>query len=101
GLTIIAFRSQVREAAVAAAPPPDAPAGEDTDVRSQLQVDAVEVLVGEGLVPSLGKDEGPFLQRVKAFRKQLASDFGLVLPKVKLRDAPRKPVHEYEIRIHG
>ncbi len=74
---------------------------DEGDLRSMLTVDPIEVLVGDGLVPLLGEDEGPFMRRVKAFRKQYAFDYGFIFPKVRIRSVSKKATNEYEVRILG
>ena len=101
-LIYFAFRNQATELAEAAAIDISKPdAGGEEDLRSLLQVEPIEIMIGDQLVPLLGKDEGPFLRRVQALRKQFALDYGFIFPKVRVRDLPRMGGNEYEMRIHG
>jgi flagellar biosynthesis protein FlhA len=101
GLAVMALRKQGREAIEAVAAIPAPAAEEEGELRSLLQVDPIEVHVGDALVPLVGQDDGPLLRRVQALRKQLAMDLGFVLPKVKVRSGLRSSPSDYEIRVQG
>ena len=77
-----------------------APAGSE-DLASLLPVDPIEMQVAPGLVPLLGQNEGPFMRRVQAFRRQYALDYGFVFPPVRVREIARKGSNEYEVRIQA
>lgn len=104
GLIVYAVRGKAQEAlaaaggAIEAAPPA---MGEAEELRSLLPIDPVEILVGPGLVPVLGEDDGPFMRRIQAFRRQYAMDFGFIFPKVRIREAGKRSPQEYEVRIGG
>ena len=67
-----------------------------------LQLDALELEVGYGLLPLIDLDKGGELPgRITALRKQLATDLGIVLPSVHLRDNLRLESHEYRVRLRG
>jgi flagellar biosynthesis protein FlhA len=58
--------------------------------------------VGHGLLRLIDLDKGGELPgRVTNLRKQVASDLGLVLPPVHLRDNLRLDANEYRIRLRG
>jgi flagellar biosynthesis protein FlhA len=67
-----------------------------------LQLDALELEVGFGLLPliDLAKN-GELPGRVTALRKQMATDLGIVLPSVHLRDNLRLEPNEYRVRLRG
>lgn len=73
-----------------------------TDPYDQVQVEPVEMLLGSGLAAMLdGAEKTVLLERVAEFRKQFGVDMGLVLPKVKFKDAPAAQVNQYEISLFG
>jgi flagellar biosynthesis protein FlhA len=67
-----------------------------------LSLDALELEVGFGLLPliDLAKN-GELPGRVTALRKQMATDLGIVLPSVHLRDNLRLEPNEYRVRLRG
>ena len=66
-----------------------------------LPVEPIEVLVGSGWVELVSQTDGLFVERVASFRKQHAQELGLVLPRVRFKDAMRLGAERYEICIDG
>ncbi len=83
------------EKAAAAAPP-------EKRVEDFLTIDPMEMTIGLGLLsladPGRG---GDLMQRITGVRNSIASDIGIVLPKVRVRDEMSLEQSEYEIRIAG
>ncbi len=83
------------ERAEAAAPPPKR-------VEDFLTIDPMEVSIGLGLLgladPARG---GDLMQRITGVRNAIATDLGVILPKVRVRDEMSIGELEYEIRIEG
>jgi flagellar biosynthesis protein FlhA len=82
------------------------PAEEIGTVPERLQdlivVDAIELEVGHALLRLIDLDKGGELpSRVTSLRKQIATDLGLILPPVHLRDDLRLDPNEYRIRLRG
>ncbi|MCG8670711.1 MAG: flagellar biosynthesis protein FlhA, partial [Pseudomonadales bacterium] len=73
----------------------------DDDLYQQIQVDPVEIFVGDALVDQLGKDSGMFMDKVKQFRKQFAMDMGFVIPAVKVKENSALKDCQYRINIYG
>lgn len=71
-------------------------------VEDFLTVDPMEISIGMGLLsladPARG---GDLMQRISHVRNQMASDIGIVLPKVRVRDESGLAENDYEIRING
>jgi flagellar biosynthesis protein FlhA len=71
-------------------------------IQDLIAVDAIEVEVGHGLLRLIDLEKGGELPgRVTNVRKQVASDLGLVLPPVHLRDNLRLDANEYRIKLRG
>jgi flagellar biosynthesis protein FlhA len=89
--------------APAAALPADAPKpGAPERLADLVHVDPLEVEVGHGLLSLIDVDRGGELPgRVSALRKQVATDLGVVLPQVHLRDNLALEGHEYKVRMRG
>jgi len=79
-------------------PLPDSPEG----IVMDLQIDALELGLSYDIIdlvdPNVG---GDLLIRVKALRRKLAMELGLVLPTVRTRDDTDLPLATYRIRLHG
>ncbi len=88
----------------AGALPGSAPARsqETTDVRSLLKVDALELEIGFGLVPMIDPARGgDLLERVNYIRRQIASELGFIVPKIRIRDNLRLGPNQYVIKLRG
>ncbi|MTV41474.1 flagellar biosynthesis protein FlhA [Duganella radicis] len=73
----------------------------EKDAYDMLKVEPVEVLVGANLVPLVSGEKTVFMERIAAIRKQYALDSGMVLPRVRFRDAPSLGANAYELQVFG
>jgi flagellar biosynthesis protein FlhA len=64
-----------------------------------LRTDPLLVEVGFGLVPLI--EEGAVLEKIRTIRYQLASESGLILPPIRVRDNLELPSDEYRISLRG
>lgn len=71
------------------------------DPYALLSVEPVEVHMGARWVPLVTRADGVFMERIAAFRKQHAQEFGMVLPPVRFRDGAKLTPDRYEILIDG
>ncbi len=75
---------------------------EPENVTSLLQVDHLEVEIGYSLIPLVDEDQhGDLLERITGIRRQMASDLGLVVPPIRIRDNMQLQPSEYVIKIKG
>lgn len=75
--------------------------GAEEDVYDMLSVDALEIKVGQNLIPMFGGDDSLMMDRIAAFRKQYALEAGFVMPKVRAKDNKKLPPQVYEIYVYG
>jgi flagellar biosynthesis protein FlhA len=73
----------------------------DDDVYALLDVEPLEVRVGQNLVPMVSGPDVELMDRIAAFRKQYALDVGFVVPKVRIRDDNKLEPNGYKINIFG
>jgi len=59
------------------------------------------VRVGAALIPFFGAEDSALMERIAGFRKQFALDFGLVIPRVRIKDDRKLAGQHYEIWIQG
>ena len=78
-----------------------APVAEEEEPISQsLAIDEIKIELGYGLLPLINDLEGRRLtDQIKALRRTLATDFGFVMPAVRILDNMRLPSQGYCIRI--
>ncbi len=72
----------------------------DERIEDYLAVDPMEVEIGVGLIRLADpKRGGDLLERVQRVRQNIASDMGLIMPKVRIRDNMRLEQTQYRIKI--
>ncbi|MCB1218957.1 FHIPEP family type III secretion protein, partial [bacterium] len=75
---------------------------EPEDVAQLLPLDPLELEIGYGLIPLVDKEEGgDLLGRVAMVRRQTATELGLSLAPIRIRDNIQLSSHEYAIKIRG
>jgi flagellar biosynthesis protein FlhA len=75
---------------------------EPENVAALLPLDPLELEIGYGLVPLVDADEGgDLLERVAMVRRQMATELGLSLAPIRIRDNVRLASHEYAVKIRG
>jgi flagellar biosynthesis protein FlhA len=75
---------------------------EPENVSSLLQVDHLEIEIGYSLIPLVDEAQGgDLLERITGIRRQMASDLGLVVPPIRIRDNMQLQPAEYVIKIKG
>src|SRR4051794_33951674 len=91
-----------RKAEAAAAPEQGMlPAPRDAALDA-LALDPLELAIGFGLVPLVDQQAGgSLLARVGTIRRQIASELGMVIPPVRIRDDVALDSHEYVMRVRG
>jgi flagellar biosynthesis protein FlhA len=71
-------------------------------IESLLHVDAVQIELGYGLVALAdARKGGDLLERVTGVRRNFASDVGLIIPPIRLRDNLQLGAHEYRFVVKG
>ena len=90
-------------AELAAAEKAKATAAEAGDkVEGLLKVDPLGLEVGYSLIPLLDVNQGgTVLERIKAVRRQMAQELGIVVPPVRIRDNLQLAPHAYRIQLRG
>jgi len=71
-------------------------------VEALLKVDPLGLEVGYGLIPLLDAAQGgTVLERIKALRRQMAQDLGIVVPPIRIRDNLQLPANTYRLLLRG
>jgi flagellar biosynthesis protein FlhA len=108
-LIFVAFRikraedAKVKDAALAEvaakqqAPTSDSP----EELMEQMRVHALEVQLSPDLVDLVSGVSDDLLARVKALRRRIAMEYGVVVPPVRTRDSVDLPPSTYVIRVAG
>jgi len=104
GAGFVGWRQRERPAArkpASATPAPD-PAREEADVARALTLDELELEIGYGLIPLVDSERGgELLGRIRATRRQLATELGFVVPLIHIRDNLQLEPNAYSVLIRG
>jgi flagellar biosynthesis protein FlhA len=76
-------------------------ATEETMIESFLELDPLSLEIGYGLIPLVDESSGELLGKIKAMRRQLATEFGFVVPPIHIKDNLQLRPHEYTFLIRG
>jgi flagellar biosynthesis protein FlhA len=76
-------------------------AAEEDDRQVLLPMEPIEVNLGLHWANVIKQPGTPFLDRIAAFRKQHAQEFGMVIPRVRFTDAAKLAPDRYEIVLDG
>jgi len=75
---------------------------EETPVEDLLRIDPVEVELGYGLIQLVDEAQGgDVFKRITNIRKQLATELGIILPPVRVRDNLNLDAEEYIVKLRG
>ena len=70
-------------------------------VKESLRTHEIELVLGKQLAARLLASHSELSTRVARMRKKFATQYGFVVPEIKLSDNLSAPPKSYEIRIHG
>lgn len=74
----------------------------EESIEEYLQVDALELEIGYGLISLVDEAQGGDLfNRITNLRKQLAIDLGIIIPPIRVRDNLQLEADQYEFKIRG
>ncbi len=75
---------------------------DEVPVEDLLKIDPVEVELGYGLIQLVDETQGgDVFKRITNIRKQLATELGIVLPPVRVRDNLNLDAEEYVVKLRG
>ncbi|MDI6402542.1 flagellar biosynthesis protein FlhA, partial [Balneolaceae bacterium ANBcel3] len=74
----------------------------DDRVENYLLLDTLELEIGYSLIPMVDKSQGgDLLERMASLRKQLASELGIIIPPIRIRDNVQLDANHYTIKMRG
>ncbi|GID25084.1 flagellar biosynthesis protein FlhA [Paractinoplanes brasiliensis] len=89
-------------AAVAAGEAPEMPPADSPEqLLGEMRVDPLELALSPDLVDLVDASSGDLLDRVRALRRKMAMELGVIMPPVRTRDDLDLPLSSYAIRISG
>jgi len=100
GISRVMFKKEADRISDEQATASEPPHAEQERIEDYLSVDPMEVEVGVGLIRLADpKRGGDLLERVQRVRQSVASEIGIIMPKVRIRDNMRLEPNEYRIKI--
>ncbi len=82
----------------AAEPPPQEP----ERIEKLLPLDLLEMEIGYGLIPLVDRERGgDLLERIRSVRRQFATEMGIIVPPLHIRDNLKLKAGEYAFQIKG
>jgi flagellar biosynthesis protein FlhA len=104
-LLVIASRLPSEHAAeaadVAASPAGEAQLDEGDALLAEMSIDPLELALSPDLISLVDGPGADLLDRVRALRRTLATDLGVIMPPVRTRDNVTLPMSTYAISING
>ncbi|GIF24232.1 flagellar biosynthesis protein FlhA [Actinoplanes tereljensis] len=110
GVIVLVIAQRVKEpepedeiaAKAAAAEAVDMPAPDSPEqLLGEMRVDPLELALSPDLVDLVDTSSGDLLDRVRALRRKMAMELGVIMPPVRTRDDLDLPLSSYAIRISG
>ncbi|HUB24577.1 MAG TPA: flagellar biosynthesis protein FlhA [Tepidisphaeraceae bacterium] len=103
GLAFILTRGETKAAKVAAKKEHDKTSKKEPEkVEKLLDLDTMELEVGYGLVRLVDvKKGGDLLDRISMIRRQIATEMGIIVPPVRIRDNMQLGANTYHLKIKG
>jgi len=78
------------------------PEAKQEPIESLLAIDPMELEVGYGLVQLVDKSQGgDLLDRISMIRRQIATEMGIILPPIRIRDNMQADANDYAIKLRG
>ncbi len=82
--------------------PPPVEAAQEPEPVDLLLVDELELEIGYGLIPVVDPAQGgDLLDRISSLRRQLATEMGIVVPPVRIRDNVELEANAYVVKLRG
>lgn len=76
------------------------PEQKEDRIEDYLHVDPMELEIGYGLIPLVdAKQGGDLLDRITMIRRQLATELGIIIPPIRIRDNIQLKPNEYRMKI--
>jgi flagellar biosynthesis protein FlhA len=77
------------------------PAADEPKIESYLELDPLSLEIGYGLIPLVDESNGELLGKIKAMRRQIATEIGFVVAPIHIKDNLQLRPHEYSFLIRG
>ena len=98
----ISRKKTIDETEKAASMKKEKPVSESSEIPGIEPLDPLSLELGYGLIPLVDKEKGAdLLERITRIRRETASELGLIVPKIRVRDNMKLEPSEYCFKIKG
>lgn len=73
----------------------------ETPIETYIEIEPLTFEIGYGLIPLVESPGAELLNKIKAMRRQLATELGFVVPAIHIKDNLQLRPHEYSFLIRG
>lgn len=77
------------------------PAEDEAPIETLIEIEPLTFEIGYGLIPLVESERGTLLNKIKAMRRQIATELGFVVPPIHIKDNLQLRPHEYSFFIRG
>ncbi len=74
---------------------------QEPSLEALMEIEPLTFEIGYGLIPLVQSENAELLNKIKAIRKQLAQEFGFVIPAIHIKDNLQLRPHEYSFLVRG
>jgi flagellar biosynthesis protein FlhA len=100
--TVKAIEAQTQEKQAAAEKDEKESTGSSDKIESYLNVDQMELEIGYGLISLVDVNQGgDLLERITMLRRQCATEIGIIVPPIRIRDNIQLKANQYTVKIKG
>ncbi len=83
------------------APAVPEPEKKEPAIETFIDIEPLSFEIGYGLIPLVESEKSQLLNKIRAIRRQLASELGFVIPSIHIKDNLQLRPHEYVFLIRG
>jgi flagellar biosynthesis protein FlhA len=76
-------------------------APQEPSIETFIEIEPLTLEIGYGLISFVEGEKAALLNKIKAMRRQLASDLGFIVPSIHIKDNLQLRPHEYRFLIRG
>lgn len=77
------------------------PIEDESPIETLIEIEPLTFEIGYGLIPLVESERGTLLNKIKAMRRQIASELGFIVPSIHIKDNLQLRPHEYSFFIRG
>ncbi len=77
------------------------PISQEPAIETFIEIEPLTLEIGYGLIPFVEGEKPSLLNKIKAMRRQLATDLGFIVPSIHIKDNLQFRPHEYCFYIRG